>query len=210
MDLWLRLTCTRPDRGCEVQPLLLGGPGHRCDRRRGRTRARRLGRVELAQTRRLGELERRRVGALTTCGGAHQEGCGAGQDAFHTADHSGTKGSRAGCCRTPQGARHTSLCTSAAEPTVQLPAHQAGGYDGTGSTSAKGQPGRDDESWPCGATHPRPCQPAPWYGHRTDALRAVSTSPRPQLGSHMAPVERNPTCPTRDSSHGPADGALRN
>ena len=210
MDLWLRLTCARPDRGYEVQPLLLSGPRHRRDRRRGRTRSRRLGRVELAQTRRLGGLERRRVGAITTSGGGHQECCGAGQGAFHTADHSGAEGSRAGSRRTPQGARHASPRTAAAESAVQLPAHQAGGYDGTGSPAAKGQLGRDDESWPCGATHPRPCQPAPWYGHRTDALRAVSTPPRPQLGSHMAPVEREPTCPNRDSSHGPADGALRN
>ena len=209
MDLWLRLTCTRPDRGCEVQPLLLGGPGHRCDRRRGRTRSRRLGRVELAQARRLGRLERRRVGAVATRGGRYQECGGAGKGALHAADHSGAEGGRAGSRRTPQGARHASPRTAAAESAVQLPAHQAGGYDGTGSPAAKRQLGRDDESWPCGATHPRPCQPAPRHRHRAVSLRAMSTPLRPQLGSCMAPMEREPTCPIRAPSHGPADGAFR-
>ena len=205
MDLWLRLTCTRPDRGCEVQPLLLSGPRHRRDRRRGRTRSRRLGRVELAQTRRLGGLERRRVGAITTRGGGHQECCGAGQGAFHTADHSGAEGSRAGSRRTPQGARHTSPRTAAAEPAVQLPTHQTCG----GSPAAKWQPGRDNESWPSCATHPRPGQPAPRRRHREASLRAVFTPIRPQLGSCMAAMERRSTCPTGAPSPGSADGAIR-
>ena len=124
MDLWLRLTLARPDRRHEVQPLLISGPRHYCDRRGGRTHPRRLGDVELAQPGRLEQLERALVGAVAERGGRHQLECGgAGKGAHHAANHRVAAGGGAGFRRAASGACHAPPCTMAEEPAVQFTTH---------------------------------------------------------------------------------------